>query len=130
MGMSIEDFSTILMAVGGFLGGTWITNFYNAKPKKNSIEIENMKSAMGELQNVIKQLTESSEIYRETTDKTIEDLQEQIAKLNIRIDIKQKSIISAYRCDKIKDEEECIVLKTFKDNCQDCNLKGDCKEIN
>lgn len=117
----------VLGYVGTFLGGGWILNFYNAKPKKNSIEIENMKSAMGKLQEVINQLmqtnearTKDSEAYRKETSQTIKELKAEVQNMKIRLDIKHEAIFAAERCDKIEDTSECIVMKTFKERCKDC----------
>lgn len=117
----------VLGAIGTFLSGGWFLNFYHAKPKKNSIEIENMKSAMGKLQEVINQLmqtnearTRDSEAYRKETNQTIKELKEEVRDMKIRLDIKHEAIYAAEHCDKIEDTNECIVLKTFKERCQEC----------
>lgn len=117
----------VLVPIGAFLGGGWILNFYNAKPKKNSIEIENMKVAMGELQKVINQLMETnearskdSEAYRKETSQTIKELKDEVSEMKIKLDIKHEAIYASERCDKIEDTNECIVMKTFKERCQEC----------
>lgn len=110
----------ILGAVGTFLSGAWVLNLYHAKPKKNSIEIENMKVAMGELQKVINQLMTTNDAYREETNKTIKELKEEVSEMKIRLDIKHEAIYASERCDKIEDTNECIVMKTFKERCKDC----------
>lgn len=119
-----------LKDLGMFVGGgflAFLTFVYNAKPKKNSIEIENMKSAMSKLQEVINQLmqtnesrTKESETYRQTTNQTIKELKQEINDMKIRLDIKHEAIYAAERCDKIEDTSECIVMKTFKERCQEC----------
>lgn len=117
----------VLVPIGAFLGGGWILNFYNAKPKKNSVEIENMKTAMGKLQDVINQLmqtnearTKDSEAYRKETNQTIKELKDEVREMKIRLDIKHEAIYAAEHCDKIEDTNECIVMKTFKERCQEC----------
>lgn len=110
----------VLVPIGAFLGGGWILNFYNARPKKNSIEIDNMKKAMDELQNVIKQMSDSSKSYREETNKTIKELKAEMAEMKIRLDIKHEAIYAAEHCDKIEDTSQCIVMRTFKERCKDC----------
>lgn len=124
----------ILKNAGIFLGGGFLTFLgfiYNAKPKKNSIEIENMKSAMGKLQEIINQLMETnesrmkdSEAYRKETNQTIKELKEEISEMKMRLDIKHEAIYAAERCDKIEDTNECIVMKTFKERCQECLKKN------
>lgn len=117
----------VLVPIGAFLGGGWVLNLYNAKPKKNSIEIENMKSAMGKLQEVINQLmqtnearTKDNEVYKKETNQTIKELKDEVHDMKIRLDIKHEAIYAAERCDKIEDTSECIVMKTFKERCQEC----------
>lgn len=117
----------VLVPIGAFLGGGWILNFYNAKPKKNSIEIENMKVAMGELQKVINQLmetnearTKDSEAYRKETNQTIKELKDEVREMKIRLDIKHEAIYAAEHCDKIEETSECIVMRTFKERCKEC----------
>lgn len=120
----------ILKDAGMFVGGgflAFLTFIYNAKPKKNSVEIENMKTAMGKLQDVINQLmqtnearTKDSENYRKETSQTIKELKEEVQNMKIRLDIKHEAIYAAERCDKIEDTSGCIVMKTFKERCQEC----------
>lgn len=115
--------SIVLGAFGTFFGGGWILNFYNARPKKNSIEIDNMKKVIDELQDVINQMDERSTRYRSETDKTISSLKKEVSNLNVRINIKHDAIYAAYSCKLAEDKErDCVVLKTFKQKCDDCDL--------
>lgn len=117
----------ILKEIGIFAGGgflAFLTFLYNAKPKKNSIEIDNMKKAMDELQNVIRQMSESSKSYREETNNTIKEMKAEMAEMKIRLDIKHEAIYAAEHCDKIEDTSECIVMRTFKERCKDCLNKS------
>lgn len=119
------DLTDVLTKIGIFLGGgllAFISFIYNAKPKKNSIEIENMKAAMGKLQDVINQLSETNDAYRKETDATIKELKEEMADMRMRLDIKHEAIYAAERCSKITDTNECIVMKTFKQKCQQFGL--------
>ena len=124
------EWSQMLQTVAAAFGGGLLTfglGLYNAKPKKNSIEIENMKSAMSKLQEVIDQLmkpiearTKESETFRQTTNQTIKELRQEIDEMKIRLDIKHEAIYAAEHCDKIDDTSECIVIKTFKERCKEC----------
>lgn len=124
------EWSQMLQTVAAAFGGGLLTfglGLYNAKPKKNSIEIENMKTAMGKLQEVINQLmqtnearTKDSENYRKETNQTIKELKQEINDMKIRLDIKHEAIYAAEHCDKIDDTSECIVIKTFKERCKEC----------
>lgn len=120
----------ILKEIGIFAGGgflAFLTFLYNARPKKNSIEIDNMKKAMDELQNVINQMSETNRknhedslTYRNETDATIKELKAEMAEMKILLDIKHEAIYAAEHCDKIEDTSQCIVMKTFKEKCKEC----------
>lgn len=117
-----EIVQNVLVPVGAFLGGGWILNFYNAKPKKNSIEIENMRTVIDELQDVIKQNSESSKEYRKTTTEEINALKKEVRELSLRIDIKHEAIYASSGCKFVKKAEDCIVMQTFKEKCQQCGI--------
>ena len=68
------DVTTIITAIVGLIGGGWIFNVYSAKPRKTSIELENVGKAMEEMNGVITTMKESSRVYREDTDRTIRGL--------------------------------------------------------
>lgn len=113
-----EIVQNVLVPVGAFLGGGWILNFYNAKPKKNSIEIENMRTVIDELQDIIKQNSESSKEYRKTTTEEINALKKEVRELSLRVDIKHEAIYASSGCKFVKKAEDCIVMQTFKEKCQ------------
>lgn len=119
-----EIVQNVLVPVGAFLGGGWILNFYNAKPKKNSIEIENMRTVIDELQDVIKQNTESSKEYRKTTTEEINALKKEVRELSLRVDIKHEAIYASSGCKFVKKTEDCIVMQTFKEKCQQCGINN------
>ena len=54
------DVTTIITAIVGLIGGGWIFNVYSAKPRKTSIELENVGKAMEEMNGVITTMKESS----------------------------------------------------------------------
>lgn len=119
-----EIAQNVLVPVGAFLGGGWILNFYNAKPKKNSIEIENMRTVIDELQDVIKQNSESSKEYRKTTTEEINALKKEVRELSLRVDIKHEAIYASSGCKFVKKAEDCIVMQTFKEKCQQCGINN------
>lgn len=119
-----EIVQNVLVPVGAFLGGGWILNFYNAKPKKNSIEIENMRTVIDELQDIIKQNTESSKEYRKTTTEEINALKKEVRELSLRVDIKHEAIYASSGCKFVKKAEDCIVMQTFKEKCQQCGINN------
>lgn len=117
-----EILVTVLGAIGTFLGGGWLMNIYNAKPKKNSIEIDNMKKVIDELQDVIKQSSESSKTYREEMNKEVAELKKEVRDLSLRVDIKHEAIYSSSRCNLIKSTDECVVMQTFKKKCEEYGI--------
>ena len=117
-----EIVQNVLVPVGAFLGGGWILNFYNAKPKKNSIE--NMRTVIDELQDVIKQNSESSKEYRKTTTEEINALKKEVRELSLRVDIKHEAIYASSGCKFVKKAEDCIVMQTFKEKCQQCGINN------
>lgn len=110
----------VLGYITTFLSGKWLLNMYYAKPKKNSIEIANLKVVIDELQDVIKQMSESSKAYRSETDATIKELKKEVTDLSLRVDIKHEAIYSASKCAFITTTDDCIVMKTFKEKCNEC----------
>ena len=116
------DFTTIITAIVSLIGGGWIFNVYSAKPRKTSIELENVGKAMDEMNGVITTMKESSRIYREDTDRTIRGLNAKIENLEKSIKVKDEAIYSAYDCPFPDKSSDCIVLKVYK-KCRDCNIE-------
>lgn len=116
------DFTTIITAVVSLIGGGWLFNLYSAKPRKTSIELENVGKAMEEMNGVIKTMKESSRTYREETDRTIRGLNTKIENLEKSIKVKDEAIYSAYDCPFPEKSSDCIVLKVYK-KCHECNIE-------
>ena len=116
------DFTTIITAVVSLIGGGWLFNLYSAKPRKTSIELENVGKAMEEMNGVINTMKESSRTYREDTDKTIRCLNTKIDNLEKSIKVKDEAIYSAYDCPFPDKSSDCIVLKVYK-KCHDCSIE-------
>ena len=57
------DYTAIITTIVGLIGGGWLFNLYSAKPRKTSIELENVRKAMEEMNGVINTMKESSRIY-------------------------------------------------------------------
>ena len=115
------DFTTIITAVVSLIGGGWLFNLYSAKPRKTSIELENVGKAMDEMNGVIKTMKESSKNYREETDRTIRVLNTKIENLEKSIKVKDEAIYSAYDCPFPEKSSDCIVLKVYK-KCRECSI--------
>ena len=115
------DYTTIITAIVSLIGGGWIFNVYSAKPRKTSIELENVGKAMEEMNGVITTMKESSRIYREDTDRTIKVLNTKIENLEKSIKVKDEAIYSAYDCPFPDKSSDCIVLKVYK-KCSECSI--------
>ena len=116
------DFTTIITAIVSVIGGGWLFNLYSAKPRKTSIELENVGKAMEEMNGVINTMKESSRTYREETDRTICGLNTKIENLEKSIKVKDEAIYSAYDCPFPDKSSDCIVLKVYK-KCHDCSIE-------
>ena len=116
------DFTTIITAIVSVIGGGWLFNLYSAKPRKTSIELENVGKAMEEMNGVIKTMKESSRTYREETDRTIRGLNTKIENLEKSIKVKEEAIYSAYDCPFPDKSSDCIVLKVYK-KCHECSIE-------
>ena len=116
------DVTTIITAIVSLIGGGWIFNVYSAKPRKTSIELENVGKAMDEMNGVITTMKESSRIYREDTDRTIRGLNANIENLEKSIKVKDEAIYSAYDCPFPDKSSDCIVLRVYK-KCHECSIE-------
>ena len=116
------DFTTIITAIVSLIGGGWLFNLYSAKPRKTSIELENVGKAMEEMNGVIKTMKESSRTYREETDRTIRGLNTKIDNLEKSIKVKDEAIYAAYDCPFPDKSSDCIVLKVYK-KCRECSIE-------
>ena len=116
------DVTTIITAIVSLIGGGWIFNVYSAKPRKTSIELENVGKAMDEMNGVITTMKESSRVYREDTDRTIRGLNTKIENLEKSIKVKDEAIYSAYDCPFPDKSSDCIVLRVYK-KCHECSIE-------
>ena len=115
------DFTTIITAIVSLIGGGWLFNLYSAKPRKTSIELENVGKAMEEMNGVINTMKESSRTYRDETDRTIRVLNTKIENLEKSIKVKDEAIYAAYDCPFPDKSSDCIVLKVYK-KCRECSI--------
>ena len=116
------DFTTIITAIVSVIGGGWLFNLYSAKPRKTSIELENVGKAMEEMNGVINTMKESSRTYRDETNRTIRGLNTKIENLEKSIKVKDEAIYSAYDCPFPEKSSDCIVLKVYK-KCRECSIE-------
>lgn len=116
------DYTAIITAIVGVIGGGWLFNLYSAKPRKTSIELENVRKAMEEMNGVINTMKESSRIYREDTDRTIRGQNAKIDNLEKTMKVKDEAIYSAYDCPFPDKSSDCIVLRVYK-KCHECSIE-------
>ena len=116
------DVTTIITAIVSLIGGGWLFNLYSAKPRKTSIELENVGKAMEEMNGVINTMKESSRTYRDETDRTISALNTKIENLEKSIKVKDEAIYSAYDCPFPDKSSDCIVLRVYK-KCHECSIE-------
>ena len=116
------DITTIITAIVSVIGGGWLFNLYSAKPRKTSIELENVGKAMEEMNGVINTMKESSRTYRDETDRTICGLNTKIENLEKSIKVKDEAIYAAYDCPFSDKSSDCIVLKVYK-KCRECSIE-------
>lgn len=116
------DYTAIITTIVGVIGGGWLFNLYSAKPRKTSIELENVRKAMEEMNGVINTMKESSRIYREDTNRTIRGQNAKIDNLEKTMKVKDEAIYSAYDCPFPDKSSDCIVLRVYK-KCHECSIE-------
>ena len=115
------DLTAIVASIVSMIGGGWLFNLYSARPRKTSIELENVGKAMEEMNGVIATMKESSRTYREDTDRTIRGLNDKVENLEKAIKVKDEAIYSAYDCPFPQKTSECVVLRVYK-QCKSCTV--------
>lgn len=115
------DLTAIVTSIVGMIGGGWLFNLYSARPRKTSIELENVGKAMDEMNGVIATMKESSRTYREDTDRTIRGLNAKVENLEKAIKVKDEAIYSAYDCPFPQKTSDCVVLRVYK-QCKSCTV--------
>lgn len=115
------DLTAIVASIVSMIGGGWLFNLYSARPRKTSIELENVGKAMDEMNGVIATMKESSRTYREDTDRTIRGLNAKVENLEKAIKVKDEAIYSAYDCPFPQKASECVVLRVYK-QCKSCTV--------
>ena len=115
------DLTAIVASIVSMIGGGWLFNLYSARPRKTSIELENVGKAMDEMNGVIATMKESSRTYREDTDRTIRGLNDKVENLEKAIKVKDEAIYSAYDCPFPQKTSECVVLRVYK-QCKSCTV--------
>lgn len=114
-----EILVTVLGACGGISGFIAI---YNAKPKKQSLVIDNFKKMLDEAQDERNQLRAQYNADNEKNNLKIEKLEKQMHELDVSINEKMKAINSAYRCKFPQTIDDCPVIQTInEDSNTKCN---------
>lgn len=124
--MDVLSILAVIFGGGGLIGGG--ISIYNAKAKKNSLEIENFKKLFDEAQEERENIRQQHQDYMKQTDEKIDRLEKRIDYSDKRNAIKMRAINSAYRCTLPKDTKECPVLRTLNkesdnDVCESSGVK-------
>lgn len=118
----MEWYNIVSLLVGSLGGIGGIMGIYTARAKKNSMEIDNFKKLFDETQETYKEAVERWNVERETLEKKISTLEIDLRNQK-RINAKKmNALTSALRCKLYNTEDECPVLSTLSNECQDgCN---------
>lgn len=109
--MDVLSILAVIFGGGGLIGGG--ISIYNAKAKKNSVEIENFKKLFDEAQEERENIRQQHQDYMKQTDAKIDKLEKRIDYSDKRNAIKMRAINSAYRCKLPEKVDDCPVLKTL-----------------
>ena len=135
--MNIGEIITIIVgAIGGIGGVGGLISIYNAKSNKNTIDIKNLVSIIDEERESRVSLKKEYEDYKVSVDNRIRMFKaefEQLKKDNE--DYREENrrytaaIYKAYRCPLPKTEDDCPVIKAYKDTqvtdaCNVCDKKN------
>lgn len=108
----------------GVLGGTaGLISIYNARPKKDAIEIGNLQSLIEEEREEREILRNEYHDYREEVNKELEAVKKEVESIKDERDNFLMAIYHGFRCPLPKTVEECPVIKAFKD-CDFCDACG------
>ena len=110
--MSIEWWHMVL----GFIGTNGIT-YYLAKPKKSSLEIDNLKKIIDEAQEEREHIKQIYSDFAEETNKKIVMLEKRCEETEQKSMEMIRAINTAYRCKLTLDIHDCPVLKTLDQEC-------------
>lgn len=115
--MDILSILAIIFGGGGIISGG--ISIYNAKAKKNSVEIDNFKKMFDEAQEERANIRQQHQDYMRQTDEKIDRLEKKIEYSDKKNAIKMRAINSAYRCKLPEKTEDCPVLKTLDKESKD-----------
>lgn len=110
--MNLEWWQLLL----GFVGTSGIS-IYCAKPKKSSMEIDNLKKIIDEAQDEREHMKELYSLYEEKTDNKIKELEDKLKEMDEKYNIVLKASNMAYRCPLPQSIKECPVIKALDTEC-------------
>lgn len=118
----MEWYNIVSLLVGSLGGVGGIMGVYTARAKKTSMEIDTFKKVFDEMQEHYTESVERWNTERSLLDKKISSLEKDL-KEEKRVNAKKmNALTSALRCKLYKTEDECPVLSTLSNECQDgCN---------
>lgn len=114
--MSLEWWHLVV----GFIGTNGIT-YYLARPKKNSLEIENFKKLFDEAQEERENMKALYSSYEVKTECKIKELETKLNNMEKRYNRVLRATNTAYRCPYPQSVKECPVIKTLEEeSCKVC----------
>lgn len=113
MDLSIEWILGIVGALGG-TGG--LISMYNAKANRETIVVSNMQKVIDEVREHCTELKKHHNQYVDETNSRFEQLEKRISKMQLKDQIKQSAINSAYKCNgTLGSGDICPVIKTMNE---------------
>ena len=112
--------SIVLGSIGG-LGGlvTAFLSFYNAKPNKNAIEIDNYHKLLEEEREERELVRQEFKEYKEEVAKYKQFFKEKFDELKKEnVDLKD-AINQGFKCPHIEKASDCVIIRTIEE-CKNC----------
>lgn len=112
--------SIVLGSVGG-VGGlvTAFISFYNAKPNKDALEIDNYHKLLEEEREERELVRQEFKEYKEEVAKYKQFFKEKYDALQSKNDRLEDAINLGYKCPLIKEASECVIIRQVE--IIDCN---------
>ena len=117
----MEWYEILVTVVGAFGGISGFIAIYNAKPKKQALELENFMKMLDEAQDERNQLRDQYNAETEKNNLKIEKLEKQMHNLETSINEKMRAINSAYRCKFPQTIDDCPVIQTINEDSAKCS---------
>ena len=115
--------SIVLGSIGG-LGGlvTAFISFYNAKPNKDAIEIDNYHKLLEEERVERELVRKEFKEYKEEVAKYKQFFKEKYDALQEKNNKLEDAINQGFKCPLIEKASDCIIIRTVEE-CKECETK-------